>query len=597
MDRPDPLRPCMPESRTRSYKLRTKAASSPANSRPGFTQTDTGYTPDYIGAPPSGGGKTLGAPRTFREMRTIGPAGDPLEMSAGNPYLPDAMQFANYGRMDSYAPTGFENYGAQFAPSGSTGGHDCNCHAPDMSAYRNPALDSAGLVASTAAATANNRLTGFALDLPPTAGAGKFSRQSVMMTAMDNPVVQAALASGQKVVLVRDNNINGKRATGFDVLGNAAAGGNPLYVNFIGDLNADGSQAGGRQATFTFPDGSTTAAPGASSSSPTGYAPAKQGCGCHGSAGDEEEQIVDPVANPCNVTSSRKKVTDITQSTGTARKEDCPEPEDVLEGYFYVTNKEGDDTHHASRQFFRLMNDCAGGIFDLNHRTGLVKLKPGKTTADIDKIEVNARQSRILAKTIYDATQGGKGINGSAEKQVVRMRVLRQNDEEVDNFSMDDFNSGFVDLDDYQDTMKDNMPDDTKDATDVEEIFTDGTALPNTIIAPALIGHAIRERYAMKDYEQYVASRRKVPKEEYERTYRQLGDARASQILIEMTKAVDSTFNKVFELCQYEEYENLGVRMQFYPRRANWELAILLYSSTNPKHWFAINSGYLRKKK
>lgn len=573
----DPLNPYVPGSKTRSYKERTKMASSPLISRPGFTQTGTDYRPNFAGE--RKGNEPLGKPGT--ETGITRPAINNSEK--WSPFSGDFTTNSAIPRPD-YADF------SQNTPSAS----DCNCHPAQEGQFRNPSLDNIGNVTNVSSVIKPGWHAGLALDLPPTAGAGKYSRQSILSMAMNNSMVQSALAAGQKVMLIRSNRINGKQVNSTELLGNGSATGSPFIVSFTGDLNSDGSQAKGRQASFAFPNGTTVTPfvllPNHSNSAGTG-------CGCNDNNKSHSNLSKNAVNNTCHATSTRQLVTDVTHSTGTVgREQSCPEPSELIESYFFVTDKEGNDTHHASRTFFRLMNACAGDLFVLNHQNGMVKLRPGKKMEDIDKIESSARQSKILAKTIYDAIQGGDSFNGSAEKQIVRMRVLRQNDEEVDNFSLDDFNSGFVDLDDYQDTMKESMPDEQKTSVDVGPVFVDGTGLPNTIIAPAIIGQAIRERFAMEKYEQYVARRRKISKEEYESTFRQLGAVRASEILREMVAGVDPTFKKVFEKCQYIDYENQGIRMQYYPAEANWELAIVLYSSTTPKDWFRINGGYLRKK-
>jgi hypothetical protein len=176
------------------------------------------------------------------------------------------------------------------------------------------------------------------------------------------------------------------------------------------------------------------------------------------------------------------------------------------------------------------------------------------------------------------------------------MRVLRQNDVENDNYILHDFNSGFIDLDDFQDLLKQQMPADVRNDDDVLPIFTAATTLYGAITQAALIGHAIAERYLMKDYEQYIAKRNKISVAEYEGTYRPWGDKRAGQILKEMVRTTDTGWDKNVSTCEYTKQESLGVRIQFYPNKASWALAILLYSSSNPKKWDEINSGYLQKK-
>lgn len=472
--------------------------------------------------------------------------------------------------------------------------HDCNCHGNiSYNSGPNPVTNSR--VATASAATVPSHKTPFAFstsipDIPATASNDKFSKQAITNIALANASVQAAISSGQKVILVRDNTISGQRISNTQILGNSNASGTPLYVHFTGTLNPDGSQPSGQSATFTFPDG-TTLTP-----LPSGTQSSSSHCGCnqhtpHNTSGT-------PATNkPCIATNSSKAVTDTTQSTGTVSKDqNCPEPQPEDQGYFYVTDKEGTDTHHAARTFFNILNKGCGDLFDLNSRTGLVKLKPGKKPEDINKLTTSTIISPTLAKTVYDATQGGTDFNGSSQKQIVRMRVLRQNDDENDNYILHDFNSGFIDLDDFQDLLKQQMPADVRNDDDVLPIFTAATTLYGAITQAALIGHAIAERYLMKDYEQYIASRNKISVAEYEGTYRPWGDKRAGQILKEMVRTTHTGWDKNVSTCEYTRQENLGVRIQFYPNKASWALAILLYSSSNPKKWDEINSGYLQKK-
>jgi hypothetical protein len=505
-----------------------------------------------------------------------------------------------YSGGDQYTGYNQPTSGAASSPysSGVTGTspapHDCNCH--DNNSYNsgsNPVTNSRIATASIATMPVYKSPlfpSRFIPDIPATAGNDKFSKQAIINIAMANASVQAALYSGQKVILVRDNTIGGQRISNTQILGNSNASGSPLYVRFTGALNPDGSQPPGQSATFTFPDGSTLAPLS------LGTQPQSSDCGCnhhtpHNTSGT-------PATNkPCIATSSTKAVTDTTQSIGTVSKDqNCPEPQPEDQGYFYVTDKEGTDTHHAARTFFNILNKGCGDLFDLNSRTGLVKLKPGKKPEDINKLVTSSIISPTLAKTVYDATQGGVDFNGSSQKQIVRMRVLRQNDDENDNYILHDFNSGFIDLDDFQDLLKQQMPADVRNDDDVVPIFTAATTLYGAITQAALIGHAIAERYLMKDYEQYIANRNKISIAEYEGSYRPWGDKRAGQILKEMVRTTDTGWDKNVSTCEYTKQESLGVRIQFYPNKASWALAILIYSSSNPKKWDEINSGYLQKK-
>ncbi len=479
---------------------------------------------------------------------------------SGNGYS-SGNQYAGYNQPTSGA--GSSPYSSGVA-SASPAPHDCNCH--DNNSYYsgpNPVTNSRIATASTATIPGYKSPLSISRsipDIPATAGNDKFSKQAITNIAMANASVQAALYNGQKVILVRDNTIGGQRISNTQILGNSNATGSPLYVHFTGTLNPDGSQPSGQSATFTFPDGSTLAP------LPLGSQPQSSDCGCnhhtpHNTSGT-------PATNkPCIATSSTKAVTDTTQSTGTVSKDqNCPEPQPEDQGYFYVTDKEGTDTHHAARTFFNILNKGCGDLFDLNSRTGLVKLKPGKKQEDINKLVTSSIISPTLAKTVYDATQGGTDFNGSSQKQIVRMRVLRQNDDENDYFRFDDFDSGFVDLNDYESLLKTSLPENVRNDPGITNIINDGRLMPSTIMQAAFIGHVIRERYQMDNYEKYIAQNVKISKKDFTDNYHKYGVERECKIIIEMIKSIDANFNKTFNTCEYDLDDKLGVINHYYPK-------------------------------
>ncbi len=614
-----------PGSKTNSYKQRYRNSSERYYDRPGGTGGEgnssrgsnntfprSNFSDDNAFSRSGMNGDT--SYMRYRPEPLLRPAGfdngnsayfsgaDIRDRYAGNRYNP-ISGIPDYSNYNNYA-TGY-NAAHIYGPSQN---HDCSCNEksnlfPDT---ENPVLRSAAEVKGRAIAMGNEIReqaghipnTGMiaATDLPQTAGAGKYSQQAIRNMAMANDAVQNALAAGRKVILVRDITVDGKPVSASQVLGNAQAGGAPEYVVFTGALKRDGSEASGTRPGFTFPDGSRSTGSMTGTSYSSDNNKKKEDCGCHGNS-KAGSDVPDLINAPCQSTESLREVRDITKSTGTVGKNvECPEPEEGKDGYFYVTDKEGDDTHHASRTFFNIMNKCCGGLFDVNNKTGMVSLKKGKKPEDIDKLEASATISPILARTVMDAIKGGVEMDGSEKEQVVRMRVLRQGDDEVDNFILDDFDSGFVDLDDYQDLLKHNLPGDVRNEDKVKPIFTNATTIQSSIIQAALIGHAICERFLMKDYEKYISKKNKISKAEYEAVYRKWGDTRAGEILREMVHAVDNTWDKKVDSCEYTEDPGLGVRIRYYPEKSNWTLAILLYSSANPKKWDRLGSGYLQKK-
>ncbi len=99
-------------------------------------------------------------------------------------------------------------------------------------------------------------------DIPPRAGIGKHSLESVKKNALSLPCVQRAVSAGQKVVLSRRNTVDGNPVNQTTIISSGRAGdlGTPVTVSFYGDLNSDGSQASGQRVGFESSCGDGTGA-------------------------------------------------------------------------------------------------------------------------------------------------------------------------------------------------------------------------------------------------------------------------------------------------------------------------------------------------
>ena len=155
---------------------------------------------------------------------------------------------------------------------------------------------------------------------------------------------------------------------------------------------------------------------------------------------------------------------------------------DKYKSYFYILDKNGNKPDAAAKQFFNLMNDRAGGIFMLCPN-GKVFLQQGESPNNVSPSDTT---SQILALTINNGINGGKGYNHATTKHTVSFKVLPFDDINRKKTFFDDWDSGEVDVKDYFDLLIE------AGKTNPES----ETPLDKHILQAALIGHCICERFA-----------------------------------------------------------------------------------------------------
>ncbi len=479
-------------------------------------------------------------------------------------------------------------------------------------------------------------------DIPQTSGPQKYSQESIRLSALSDPRVQYAIANGMTVMMERDNVVAGQPVTKNVLLSPGRPGADTYTVSFRGTLAADGTPAKGNAVEFEYPP-----LPGSVSVPYTVRggidvpAKGKEGahaesncyCGARGSSGSGSNGSLgaggpagggggttdrDPGDVYCNTVTKSDHVTSssVTES-GEPDEGACPET--PQEGYFYVVDKDGKtgDTQ-AAIDFFNLMNRIAGKLFMHNRETGLVTLDTDATETDVNNVKSSSVRSQILAKTIYNATLGGDGYNGSSGKQVVKMRVLDRNDEDNDTFIFDSFDFGYVDEWDFANLLIHELPDNSSESKLFKKIVKNVDPQNTTIIQAAIIGHIIRERFSRDGYEDYVMKNIKNENQNkkqfnnnnddeneqddktdnsfdknYETIYHPNGIERECEIIIEMLKATLPIFEANFKVREDKIQYKYKLRFRYYPNRSNWKVASVYYANGINM----IQSGFLYTRK
>lgn len=154
--------------------------------------------------------------------------------------------------------------------------------------------------------------------------------------------------------------------------------------------------------------------------------------------------------------------------------------------HLYILDKDGNPPDRDAKKFFNFMNDCAGGIF-LLCESGKVLLQQGKSP---DMVPISETTSRILAKTIENGIQGGRGYNGAATTHTVKIKAKFPEDSVEDlkwnnAIFFDSYSKKNVDVRDFENILQRYpMPPDKR------KIIK-----RNTVLQAMKIGHVICEYY------------------------------------------------------------------------------------------------------
>ena len=389
-------------------------------------------------------------------------------------------------------------------------------------------------------------------DIPQTAGIGKYSKQSIRKTALSMPCVQQAINAGSIVNLNSRYTVNGIPVNNSSVIykGTPGALSLPVTVTFTGSLNSDGSQATGFKACFSASCGDLFGAANPNETVTTGSLPSSTVNVVNTDSltvGRLQFDVLDntSVINNGEVTGSKGQI--LNYSIGGAyHPSPAPHfssanPREIKEkhvdicnkpSFFYIIplkEKQPDD----AEDFFTFMNDRAGRIFTRCKKDGKIVLSDGKKLTDVPEGEDTV--SRILAKTIIDAINGGVDFNYAQNKHVVKIKAFDpdkldpvKGDAWNDKYYYDDEDGSIVDVADYRNILKDSPFPQPK-----------GKMLKNTITQAAFIGHIICELFSTKpltEDEEKMKEEIQSPKDPINDPKHFHGLKRECEIINEMTK-------------------------------------------------------------